>query len=87
VTRAQQPATPVIGWLDAVPGSKDRCLPLFSQGLAETGYVVGRNVTIESREGDDLAALAADLVRRHVAVIAAVGVTRGGVAGSRARLR
>ena len=62
VARAQQPAMPVIGWLDAVPGSKDRFLPLFSQGLAETGYIVGRNVTIESREGDDLPALAADLV-------------------------
>ena len=60
--RAQQAAVPSIGWLDAVPGSKDRFLPLFSQGLAETGYIVGRNVTIESREGDDLPALAADLV-------------------------
>jgi hypothetical protein len=40
-------------------------LPPFAQGLAETGYVVGRNVTIESREGgsDQQPALAADLVR------------------------
>jgi ABC-type uncharacterized transport system substrate-binding protein len=48
-------------------------LPSFSQGLAETGYVVGRNVTIESRDGDNLPALAADLVRRHVTVIVAMG--------------
>ena len=39
---------------------------------AETGYVVGRNATIESREGD-VDRLAADLVRRHVTVIVAVG--------------
>jgi putative tryptophan/tyrosine transport system substrate-binding protein len=42
--------------------------------LAENGYVVGRNVTIESREGDvERPVLAADLVRRHVTVIVAVG--------------
>jgi putative ABC transport system substrate-binding protein len=69
-----------LGGSTPVPGSKDRFLPLFSQGLAETGYVVGRNVTIESREGDDLPALAADLVRQHVAVIASVGVTATQVA-------
>jgi hypothetical protein len=44
----------------------ERILPLFNQGLEEAGYVVGRNVTIESREGDRsrLPALAADLVRQ-----------------------
>jgi putative ABC transport system substrate-binding protein len=49
---------------------------VFAQGLAETGYVVGRNVTIEPREGefDRMPALAADLVRRHVTVIVAVGL-------------
>jgi putative ABC transport system substrate-binding protein len=74
--RAQQPAMPVIGWLDAVPGSMERSLPLFTQGLAETGYVVGRNVTIEPSEGDvDLMpALATDLVRRHVTIIVAMGL-------------
>jgi putative tryptophan/tyrosine transport system substrate-binding protein len=72
--RAQQPAMPVIGWLSPVPGTMERFLPSFAQGLAETGYVVGRNVTIESREGDvDRPVLAADLVRRHVTVIVAVG--------------
>jgi putative ABC transport system substrate-binding protein len=73
---------PVIGWLDEVPGTMERNLPLFNQGLAETGYVVGRNVTITSREGDRdrLPALAADLVRQHVTVIAAVGVPAAQVA-------
>jgi putative tryptophan/tyrosine transport system substrate-binding protein len=50
--------------------------------LAETGHVLGRNVTIESREGDrdKVPALAADLVRQHVTVIVAVGVTTAQVA-------
>jgi putative ABC transport system substrate-binding protein len=76
VARAQQSGTPVIGWLCGVPGTTDIYLPLFSAGLAEAGYVVGRNVTIESREGDvdRLPALAADLVRRHVTTIAALGL-------------
>jgi putative ABC transport system substrate-binding protein len=51
VARAQQPGMPVIGFLGPVPGTMERTLPMFSQGLAETGYVVGRNVTIEYREG------------------------------------
>jgi putative tryptophan/tyrosine transport system substrate-binding protein len=74
--RAQQATMPVIGWISAVPGTMERALPLFSQGLAETGYVVGRNVTIDA-SGDRVgqqAAIAADLVRRHVAVIVAVGI-------------
>ena len=72
----------MIGWLDAVPGTMERSLPLFKQGLAETGYIVGRNVTIMSREGDRdrLPALAADLVRQPVTVIAVVGVTAAQVA-------
>jgi putative ABC transport system substrate-binding protein len=76
VARAQQPAVPVIGLLNlpAAPGTMD--LLAFSQGLADTGYVVGRNVTIESPEGDvvRLPALAADLVRRRVTVIVAIGI-------------
>jgi putative tryptophan/tyrosine transport system substrate-binding protein len=72
--RAQQPTMPVIGWLTPVPGTMELLLPAFRQGLAETGYVVGRNVTIESREGDEQSAFAADLVRQHVTVIAAVAV-------------
>jgi putative tryptophan/tyrosine transport system substrate-binding protein len=71
--RAQQPATPVIGWLNNVPGTLERNLTPFTRGLAETGYVVGRNVIIEPREGEALPTFAADLVRRHVTVIVAVG--------------
>src|SRR6266436_570755 len=72
---AQQPKVPVIGWLAPVPGTLERLLPAFKQGLAETGYVVGRNVTIESREGEGRPALVADLVRQHVTVIAVLGIT------------
>jgi putative tryptophan/tyrosine transport system substrate-binding protein len=77
--RAQQQALPVIGWL-GTSGTVERTLssPWFAQGLAETGYVVGRNVTIEPGEGDRerLPALAADLVRRHVTVIVVTGESR-----------
>jgi hypothetical protein len=54
---------PVIGWLGTTPATMERNLPSFAQGLAETGYVVGRNVTMEPRVGDRgrLPALAADL--------------------------
>jgi putative ABC transport system substrate-binding protein len=78
LARAQQQAVPVIGLLNvpAAPGTVERYLPAFKEGLADTGYVVGRNVAIEYREGgvDQLPALAADLVRRQVTVIVATGI-------------
>jgi putative ABC transport system substrate-binding protein len=72
VARAQQPAMPVIGFLsDGSLETRRDYLALFLRGLAETGYVEGRNVTIEYRwaenRGDRLPALAVDLVRRQVA--------------------
>ena len=69
---------PVIGFLDPrSPGTLERLLRAFHQGLKDTGYVEGENVTIEYRwaegQNDRLPALAAELVRRPVAVLAAPG--------------
>jgi putative ABC transport system substrate-binding protein len=76
--RAQQPTLPVIGFLDGGSAWESANLVVaFLQGLNRTGYVEGRNVLTEYRwaEGhyDRLPTLAADLVRRRVTVIAALG--------------
>ena len=76
--RAQQPAMPVVGFLHvAFPGPFTQQLVAFRQGLKQSGYVEGRNVAIEYRwannENDRLPELAADLVRRQVALIVSAG--------------
>jgi putative ABC transport system substrate-binding protein len=84
-TRAQQPPMPVIGYLGAQSADdeyKNFTLP-FLQGLKEAGYIEGQSVAVEYRyaenQFDRLPALAADLVRRRVAVIVAAG-TRAALA-------
>ena len=89
-TRAQQPSMPVVGvlsaeWPNAVTADRLRA---FREGLNDTGYVEGRNVTIEYRwaEGrnDRLPALAAELVRLPVNVIVTAGSTPASIAAKAA---
>lgn len=79
---AQQGTVPVVGYIHIAKRdeSQDRYLVAFRQGLRETGFIEGQNVLVEYRFGqnepDRIPELAADLVRRNVAAIAAVGGTR-----------
>src|SRR5437773_5452466 len=77
-TRAQQPPTPVVGYLaNATPSGFDHFVAAFRRGLGELGYIEGRTVAIDYRwaEGqhDRLPALVAHLISRQVAVIMATG--------------
>jgi putative ABC transport system substrate-binding protein len=77
--RAQQRAMPVVGLLIPAPSDTRReWIGALRQGLAEAGYVEGRNVAFEYHwagdQNDRLPAMAADLVRRQVAVIVALGI-------------
>jgi len=87
--QAQQGALPVIGFLHLTSLETNReNLATFRQGLADTGYVEGKNVTIEYRwaqgRNDQLATLVAELVRQQVSVIAVLETTNGALAAKAA---
>jgi putative ABC transport system substrate-binding protein len=76
--RAQQTSTPVVGFIHILsPENVPHFVPAFRQGLKEGGFVEGQNIAVEYRwahgQYDRMAELAADLVSRQVAVIAALG--------------
>jgi putative tryptophan/tyrosine transport system substrate-binding protein len=86
---AQQPAIPVIGFLSSLKaGDRSRILPPFTRGLDEAGFADGRNVKIEYRfaeaQYERLPALAAELVRQRVTVIAAISGTPAALAAKTA---
>jgi putative tryptophan/tyrosine transport system substrate-binding protein len=76
--RAQQPAVPIVGFLHILsPENVPQFVPAFQQGLEEQGFIEGQNLAVEYRwahgQYDRLPDLAADLVSRKVAVLAATG--------------
>src|SRR5437763_6751923 len=86
---AQQPLMPVVGFLSSLsPLELTYVMPAFHQGLNEAGFVDGRNIAIEYRwaEGhyERLPAMAADLARRQVTVIAAISGTPAALAAKAA---
>jgi len=89
VVRAQQPATPVIGFLGPGLAQSDAYrVKAFQQGLSETGFIDGQNLTIEYRwaEGhyDQLPALATELVDKQVSVIVTANATAAALAAKAA---
>jgi putative ABC transport system substrate-binding protein len=87
--RAQQRALPVVAFVHGTSAAVDEGVTAgFREGLSETGYIDGQNMMIEYHwlEGqyDDLPALMADLVNRHVAVIATPASTPGAIAAKAA---
>jgi putative tryptophan/tyrosine transport system substrate-binding protein len=89
VARAQQGATPVVGFLSNRSSDADtQFLVSLRQGLSEGGFVEGQNVAVEYRyaqgQPDRLPSLAADLVRRQVAIIVTTGGTQAALAAKAA---
>jgi putative tryptophan/tyrosine transport system substrate-binding protein len=89
--RAQQPAMPVVGFLRSTAAASSRELVgAFRQGMKETGFIEGQNVAVEYRFADDqddrIPGLAAELVRRQVAVIYANGVAVPAAKGATATI-
>jgi putative ABC transport system substrate-binding protein len=87
--RAQQPAMPVVGYLNSTsPNSYARYTDAFLEGLKSTGYVEGESVAMIFRwaegQNDRLPGLADDLVRNQVSVIVATGATASAVAAKAA---
>src|SRR4051812_13838363 len=91
--RAQQPTIPVIGFVHLTsPEAREReVLAAFHRGLSDTGYIEGRNVTLDylwaRGQNDRLAPLVADLVRRQVSVIVALESTNSALAAKAATQR
>src|SRR5437870_1679131 len=76
--RAQQPAMPVVGFLNGLSaGERPHLVESFRRGLSEAGYVARENAAVDYRyaqnQPDRLPALAPDLIARRVAIIAATG--------------